>query len=156
MSRLERIDNMQRVQIVKIEMVKEKNLMVENKRISSPKDIAEIMFKYLKGADREYLVVITLNTKNDVNSISTVSIGSLNSSIAHPREIFKTAILSNAANIILCHNHPSGDPSFSKEDILLSKRVKECGDILGVQVLDHIVITNTNKFLSMKAEDIVF
>lgn len=101
-------------------------------------------------------MVITLNTKNDVNSISTVSIGSLNSSIAHPREIFKTAILSNAANIILCHNHPSGDPSFSKEAILLSKRVKECGDILGVQVLDHIVITNTNKFLSMKAEDIVF
>lgn len=130
--------------------------MVENKNISSPKDVAEIMFDYLQYADREHLVVITLSTKNDINSISTVSIWSLQSSIAHSREIFKTAILSNAASIILCHNHPSGDPSFSKDDILISKRIKECGDVLGIKVLDHIVITDTKKFLSMKSENIVF
>lgn len=147
---------MQRIQVVKIQMLREKNMMVENKNISSPKDVAEIMFDYLQYADREHLVVITLNTKNDINSISTVSIGSLQSSIAHSREIFKTAILSNAASIILCHNHPSGDPSFSKDDILISKRIKECGDILGIKVLDHIVITDTKKFLSMKSENIVF
>lgn len=131
-------------------------MMVENKNISSPKDVAEIMFDYLQYADREHLVVITLSTKNDINSISTVSIWSLQSSIAHSREIFKTAILSNAASIILCHNHPSGDPSFSKDDILISKRIKECGDVLGIKVLDHIVITDTKKFLSMKSENIVF
>lgn len=147
---------MQRIQVVKIQMLREKNMMVENKNISSPKDVAKIMFDYLQYADREHLVVITLNTKNDINSISTVSIGSLQSSIAHSREIFKTAILSNAASIILCHNHPSGDPSFSKDDILISKRIKECGDILGIKVLDHIVITDTKKFLSMKSENIVF
>ncbi|WP_347043140.1 JAB domain-containing protein [Bacteroides fragilis] len=147
---------MQRIQVVKIQMLREKNMMVENKNISSPKDVAEIMFDYLQYADREHLVVITLNTKNDINSISTVSIGSLQSSIAHSREIFKTAILSNAASIIFCHNHPSGDPSFSKDDILISKRIKECGDILGIKVLDHIVITDTKKFLSMKSENIVF
>lgn len=147
---------MKNIQVVKIQMVRERSMVVENKNISSPDDIAKIMFDYLSGADREHLVVVTLSTKNNINSISTVSIGCLQSSIAHSREIFKTAILSNAASIILCHNHPSGDPSFSKEDILISKKLKECGDILGIKVLDHIVVTDTNKFLSMKAEDIVF
>jgi len=147
---------MQRIQVVKIQMIRERNMMVESKKVSSPRDIAEIMFEYLNGADRECFVVIALNTKNDINSISTISIGTLSSSLAHPREIFKTAILSNAANIILCHNHPSGDTSPSKEDILISKKVKECGDILGIKVLDHIIITDTKKFLSMKSENIVF
>lgn len=80
---------MQRIQVVKIQMLRERNMMVENKNISSPKDVAEIMFDYLQYADREHLVVITLNTKNDINSISTVSIGSLQSSIAHSREIIQ-------------------------------------------------------------------
>lgn len=130
--------------------------MVENKNISSPMDITEIMFEYLKGADREYLVVATLNTRNDINSISKVLIGSLNSTMSHPREIFKTAILSNSASIILCHNHPNGSTSPSKEDILLFKRVKECGNILSIKMLSHIIITSDKKFLSMKTENIVF
>lgn len=96
--------------------------------------------KYLEGADREHLVLITLDIKNNITSISTVSIGSLNSSIVHLREVFKVAILSNSASIIMAHNHPSGDSTPSKEDINITHRIKECGKILGIELLDHLII----------------
>lgn len=100
---------MNRINIVTVKMEKIKSMLVDNKQISSPKDVFPIVQNYLNGADREHLVLITLNTKNVINSISTVSIGSLNSSVVHPREVFKPAILSNAASIIMAHNHPSGN-----------------------------------------------
>lgn len=146
---------MQKIQIVAIKMVKDKNLMVEKNKISSPKDGFEIIAKYLEGADREYLVVMTLDTKNIVNSISTVSIGSLNSSIVHPREVFKTAILSNAASIIIAHNHPSSaELEPSREDINVTNRLKECGKLLGIELLDHLIIGD-NTFISLKERGIV-
>ena len=95
-----------------------------------------------------------LNTKNYLIGIETVSIGSLNSSIVHPRELFKTAIKKSAAAIILAHNHPSGDASPSQEDIEVTKRIKSGGNLLGIDVLDHIII-GENSYYSFKEEKIL-
>jgi len=143
------------IQIVSIQMVREKNLMVEyNEKINSPGTAVTIVKKFLQDKDREYLIVLSLDTKNKVNALSVVSIGSLNSSIVHPREVFKIAILSNAASIIISHNHPSGDTTPSTEDLNITKRLKECGKILGIDLVDHIIIGN-EKYLSFKEEGIL-
>jgi len=140
---------MENIQIVSIKMVKEKNLEYSNNKISSPKDCANILKKFIGDYDREALVVMALDTKNKINSITVASLGSLNSSIVHPREIFKTAILSNASSIIIGHNHPSGNDLPSKEDISVTLRIKESGKILGIDLLDHIIIGDDN-YTSLK------
>lgn len=145
---------MNRINIVTIKMEKVKSMLVENKQISSPEDVFRIVNKYLDGVDREHLVLLTLDTKNKVTSINTVSIGSINTSIVHPREVFKTAILSNASSVILSHNHPSGNVKPSKEDIDITKRIKECGRILGIELLDHVIIGD-DKYSSLKEKGII-
>ena len=129
-------------------------MLVENKKVTSPKEVYKIIAEYLKGVDREHLVLITLDTKNVITSITTISIGSLNTSIVHPREVFKTAILSNAASIILAHNHPSGDSTPSKEDINITDRIKESGKILGIDLLDHLIIGD-DSYISLKEKGIL-
>ena len=95
-----------------------------------------------------------LDTKNNIIGVEEISIGNLNSSIVHPREVFKQAIKRSSSSIILVHNHPSGDPNPSKEDINITKRLVECGDLLGIRVLDHIIIGD-NKHTSLKEMDIL-
>lgn len=95
-----------------------------------------------------------LNTKNVVMFIKDVSVGSLNSSIVHPREVFCDAIRKNSAFIIVCHNHPSGDPQPSNEDINVTNRLKECGKLLGIELLDHLII-GKGKYISLKEKGIV-
>lgn len=145
------------IKIQKIQLVREGSLKVpkEYKKIMSPKDAKKIFEMYLDGADREILVCLCLNTKNHVVNIGTVSVGSLNASIVHPREVFKTAILSNSASIILAHNHPSGDPTPSKEDIGITHRIKEGGKILGIDLLDHIILGDDGNFISLKTKGII-
>lgn len=145
---------MNRINIVTIKMEKVKSMLVENKKVTSPKEVYKIIAEYLKGVDREHLVLITLDTKNVITSITTISIGSLNTSIVHPREVFKTAILSNAASIILAHNHPSGDSTPSKEDINITDRIKESGKILGIDLLDHLIIGD-DSYISLKEKGIL-
>ena len=145
---------MNRINIVTIKMEKVKSMLVENKKIISPKEVYKIVSEYLNGVDREHLVLLTLDTKNCINSITTVSIGSLNTSIVHPREVFKTAIISNASSIILAHNHPSGDPTPSKEDINITDRIKERGKILGIDLLDHLIIGD-DSYISLKEKGIL-
>ena len=129
-----------RVDIVSLRMVKEQSFLYPNRKISSPED-GNLLFKsLLDEKDKEHFLVACLNTKNEVNSIEIVSIGSLNASIVHPREVFKSAILSNAASILLCHNHPSGHVKPSNEDIAITERIREAGLILGIPVIDHIII----------------
>ncbi|WP_341385118.1 JAB domain-containing protein [Clostridium scatologenes] len=106
-----------RINIVSIKMVKEGSVLYNIRKISSPSDAINLGSRFLQYADREELIACCMDTKNQPISISVVSIGSLNSSLVHPREVFKVAILSNAASIIISHNHPSGDPSPSTEDI---------------------------------------
>lgn len=122
--------------------------------ISSPKDVAEMLMREMNGLNQEILKVIVLNVKNQVIKIKDTFKGSLNTSIVHPREIFCEAIKCGGANIIISHNHPSGDPTPSKEDINITVRIKECGEVLGIQLLDHIIIGN-NKFISLKEKGII-
>lgn len=126
----------------------------EDYTVSSPKDVAFYMMNEMKSLKKEYFKLIMLNTKNVIISVKDVSMGNLNSSIVHPREVFIEAIKNSSASVILCHNHPSGDPSPSKEDILITKRLKECGTLLGIDVLDHIIIGN-EAYTSLKEKGIV-
>lgn len=122
-------------------------------KISTPSDVAALMMSEMKGLSKEILRVILLNTKNIVIQVRDISVGSLNSSIVHPREVFNEAILWHSASIVICHNHPSGDPTPSKEDIGITKRLKECGKIIGIDLLDHIIIGN-GIYVSLKEKGI--
>lgn len=123
-------------------------------KITSPKDIANVLMGETTELNQEVLKVVLLNTKNIIIGIRDVFKGSLNTSIVHPREIFKQAINRNSASIIICHNHPSGDPTPSKEDINITSRIKECGNIIGIQLLDHIIL-GKNKFVSLKEKGLM-
>jgi DNA repair protein RadC len=125
------------------------------KKIQSPNDIFNIAQNVIRSNEyaEENLWLITLDTKNNITGIFTVSTGSLNSSIVHPREIFKRAVLQNAASIIICHNHPSGDPTPSQEDINTTKRIYDAGKILGIELLDHVIIGD-NKYTSLKEKGV--
>jgi len=100
--------------------------------------------------DREVFFVMCLNTKNNVSAVHRCHVGSLNASLVHPREVFKSAILNNAASVILAHQHPSGDITPSMEDINVTKRLVEAGKLLGIEVLDHLVVNSDNSFTSLK------
>ncbi|KGX93480.1 hypothetical protein N781_10615 [Pontibacillus halophilus JSM 076056 = DSM 19796] len=117
--------------------------------IKSPEDGADYVMEEMRHLHQEHFVCLFLNTKNQVLHRQTVFIGSLNASIVHPREIFKEAVKRSTASIIVAHNHPSGDPTPSQEDILVTKRLMECGKMLGIEVLDHLVIGD-RKFVSLK------
>ena len=126
----------------------------DNFKVSSPKDISMLLVNEMNNLNQEVLKVILLNTKNIVIGVKDVFKGSLNSSIVHPREIFKEAVQRGSANIIICHNHPSGDPTPSKEDIDVTLRIKQCGDLMGIKLLDHIIIGNSN-YISLKEKGII-
>lgn len=144
-----------RVDIVSIKMVKEKSIKYEKRKITSPSDAEILCRNFLDDSDREKLIAISLDTKNQPTNINVVSIGSLNSSIVHPREVFKLAILSNANSIIISHNHPSGDPTPSREDINITKRLKECGELIVINLIDHIIIGDEGSFTSLKEKGII-
>ncbi len=144
-----------RINIVSIKMVREGSMLYDIRKISSPKDAATLGKHFLQYADREKVIACCLDTKNQPISMSVISMGSLNSSLVHPREVFKVAILSNAASIILYHNHPSGDVSPSSEDIKITNRIKEAGKIMGIELLDHIIIGTDNNYCSLKEKDVL-
>lgn len=110
-----------------------------DRRYTSPEQISKL-FSFLLTEAKEYFFTMHMDGKNRISCIDCVSIGSLNQSIVHPREVFKTALLSSAAAIILVHNHPTGDPSPSSEDIAITRRLKEAGELLGIRVLDHVIV----------------
>ena len=119
--------------------------------IKSPKDVADLVMARLRFLKHERFLAVHLNTKNKVLSIETISIGTLDSSLVHPRELFKTAIKNSSAALILAHNHPSGDPYPSREDLTLTRRLREGGEILGIQILDHVIIGD-NRYVSLREE----
>lgn len=124
--------------------------------IKGPNDVAKLMKDHLdmENLDREYFCVIYLNIKNFVLAINTVSIGGLTNSLVHPREVFKPAFLTSASAIILVHNHPSGDPTPSKQDVDVTWRQIEAGKLLGIEVLDHIII-GRNRHFSLKEKHLI-
>jgi len=116
--------------------------------IRSSEDVARLMIPEMQSLDREHFKILLLNTKNHVLQTYTVSVGSLNASVVHPRECFREAIAAQAASIILVHNHPSGDLEPSNEDINLTRRLVAAGDLIGIKVLDHVIIAG-NRHLSL-------
>lgn len=123
-------------------------------QIKSAKDVVSVLEHNFFKDTQEVVRLLCLNTKNHIISTKEVFKGSLNSSIVHPREIFKEAINLSAASIILCHNHPSGDPTPSIEDINITKRIKSCGEIMGIELLDHVIL-GKNNFISLKEKGII-
>ncbi|MEN1970484.1 DNA repair protein RadC [Lentibacillus sp. N15] len=117
--------------------------------IRSPKDGADYIMEEMRGLNQEHFVVLFLNTKNQIIHRQTIFVGSLNASIVHPREVFREAVKRSAASIICAHNHPSGDPTPSHEDIHVTRRLVESGKMIGIEVLDHLVIGD-RKFASLK------
>ena len=138
-----------RINIVSIKMVKESSFQYLARKILSPNDAYEMIKEQLEGLDREQFIIACLNTKNEPTNITVVSVGSLNKAIVHPREVFKTAILSNAASIMAFHNHPSGETTPSQQDIQLTNRLYEAGELLGIKLLDHLIIGD-GTFTSLK------
>jgi len=119
--------------------------------VKTPEDVAGLVQGRLKGKKKEYFLALLLDTRNRLIRAAEISVGSLDGSIVHPREVFKEAVSASAASVIFVHNHPSGDTEASEDDIKLTKRLAEAGEIMGIDVLDHIIIGG-KKYLSLKRE----
>ena len=119
--------------------------------VKTPEEVVNLVKGKLKGKKKEYFLALLLDTRNQLIRASEISVGSLDTNIVHPREVFKEAIAASAASVIFVHNHPSGDPEASEDDIKLTKRLAQAGEIMGIDVLDHIIITD-KKYLSLKRE----
>lgn len=150
---------MKRVNWFSVKLVKEKAPLydLKTKIVRSPGDchdaISEIV--RLEEYPHEIFGILTLSTKNQIIGVHIVHVGTLNSSIVHPRSVYQHAILNNAASIIAFHNHPSGDPTPSREDIEVTRRLVEGGKILGIEVLDHIIEGFDGRYVSMKEKGYV-
>ena len=144
-----------RIDIVSIKMVKDGSIMYGDRKISSPDQVVEIAndFIDIENNDREIFIAIYLNTKNEPVAVHTVSQGSLNASIVHPREVMKGAILSNSNSMIFVHNHPSGNPTPSNEDKNITDRLIEAGELMGIKVLDHVIVGEG--YYSFKEEGLI-
>lgn len=122
-------------------VVRERTEVVHDGRtaVTTSAAVYTLLRPYFAALDREHFVTVTLDGKNSPIGYHTVSVGTLTASLVHPREVFKVALLENAAAILLAHNHPSGDPTPSAEDIAITQRLREAGELLGTRVLDHVV-----------------
>ncbi len=118
--------------------------------VSTPEDVISLCATQLRGLDREHFWALALNTKNQLLRVVEVSVGSLNASIVHPRELFKEAVKLSAASIVVVHNHPSGDPTPSGADIQLTRRLVRAGEVLGIELVDHVVIGDGGAHVSLR------
>ena len=159
-SRLTQVHGVGKAKAAQIAAVFELALRLETfveepkRKICSPKDVYALMYPKMREQKKEKFITLCLDTKNQVLKEEVVSIGSLNASIVHPREVFKSALMESSASVIIVHNHPSGDPSPSREDIMVTEKLVEGGKLLGIDVLDHIIIGD-GRYVSLKDEGIV-
>ncbi len=123
-------------------------------KVTSPQILADLLIQEMRYLSKEHFKIAILDTKNQILKIEDISVGTLNASIVHPRDVFKVAIKKNASSIILIHNHPSGDTTPSNEDISITNRLVECGSLMGIKVLDHIIIGD-NAYLSFKEKNLL-
>jgi DNA repair protein RadC len=126
----------------------------ERPRISSPEAAYRFLYPKLREQKKESFIALHLDTKNRLLCEETVSVGSLNANIVHPREVFKTAIQESAAAIIVAHNHPSGDPAPSQSDIDITRKLVETGRVVGIELYDHIIVGD-GRFLSLKEQNLI-
>ena len=157
LSELQSIRGVGRIRAIEITAMMELGSRIHRSRqpkygkVFSSYDLAQQLIDEMKDFQQEHLVCLYLNTKNEVIYRKTLFIGSLNQSIAHPREIFKEAVRYSAARIICAHNHPSEDPAPSENDRVFTKRLKKCGEMMGIELLDHLIIGN-EKYISLREE----
>lgn len=133
----------------RVTLVREGSSNTDKKTVHSPEDVHAIIAAEYADAVVETAMMLALDTKNKIIGVFTISTGSLNASIIHPRDVFQRAILANAASVILVHNHPSGDPTPSPEDVALTKKIVEAGRVLDITVLDHVICGEGN-FVSLR------
>lgn len=132
----------------------QKGKILNKKPLDSSRAVVDYLREKLGKEKKEYFVVLSLDSRNNLIKISDVSVGILDSNLVHPREVFQEAILFHAAQVILAHNHPSGDLEPSEEDLAITKRLVKAGKILGIEVIDHIIVT-INDFLSFKQKNLI-
>lgn len=130
-----------------------KEKLSEKKLFDSPKVVAEYLQKYIGREKKEHFIMLYLDARNNL-IVDKVSVGILNSSLVHPREVFKNAIQANAASVIVAHNHPSDDPEPSPEDIALTRRLDEAAKIIDIKLLDHVIVTKSG-FTSLKERELI-
>lgn len=123
-------------------------------RVRSPDDVVKLLPEGFVNLGREAFLTVLLNTRNEILGTFMVSLGTLNASLVHPREVFLQAIRKRAASVILIHNHPSGDSEPSREDLMLTKRLVSAGDILGIDILDHVIVAK-GSCISLKARKLM-
>ncbi len=144
-----------RVSIIKAAIIKERTMLYGSRQINTPALAAGLALQLFTNSDREMLIIAALDSKCNPLSLEIAAIGNVNTCIVSPREIFKNAILSNAVHIMIFHNHLSGDCTPSSEDIAITKRLIECGDLIGIPLLDHIIIGDDEAYLSLREDNIV-
>ncbi|MGY3779064.1 RadC family protein [Isobaculum melis] len=127
---------------------------IKHGQIKSAEDVEKLVGIELRSLQQEHLMVLFLNTKNEIIKKETVFVGGLNSAVAHPREVFRAAIRYASARIFVCHNHPSGNPSPSKADIIFTKKLAASGQIIGIELLDHVIIASSG-YYSMKESGVI-
>jgi DNA repair protein RadC len=139
--------------VYRISLVRDPNENIfDRPQITGPTSALALARAYLSGADRENFIVLALDTKNRVIGINTVFVGSIDTIVTRQAEIFKSAILCNAAAIIIAHNHPSGDPTPSADDIFTTQKIRDAGEILGIPLVDHLIIGQDHRYHSLKSE----
>jgi DNA repair protein RadC len=143
------------IPVYRVSLVREGGISCDAYKFRNSATVSKLLHTYLADADREHFVIFFVDQKNQVIGVHTVSIGSLTASLVHPREVFKAAILANAAAIVCGHNHPSGDVQPSREDRATTKRLVDAGKLLGIEVLDHIIIGREGVYFSFADENIL-
>ena len=140
----------------RIALVREPGVkLAERPQLRVPAEAAPLLAQYIGKTDREVFAVALLTIRHRVLGLHTVSVGCLTSSLVHPREVFKPAILAGAAALLLAHNHPSGDPEPSAEDIALARRLVSAGQLLGIEVLDHLILGESGRFVSLRERGVL-
>jgi DNA repair protein RadC len=143
---------LENIDIVRVLLIKDSGSHYRKQPIRRPESAVSVAKNFLAGQDREVFITLNLDQSSKINSIHVVSIGSTGATIVQPREVFKTAILSNASSVILAHNHPSGNPAPSDDDNQITCKLFQCGDELGIEVLDHIIIGDGEYSHCMKTQ----
>lgn len=129
-----------KVGIVHLQIVKESRVLYGMRRFSTPQEAVDMVWPLLRKADREMVLALSLNTKLEPQALEVVAVGGLNSCVVDIQNIFKHSILNNAAYVVCIHNHPTGDPEPSREDVLLTQKISTAGRILGLPLIDHIIV----------------
>ncbi len=138
-----------------IRVVRERPDLGKRMSVSRPTDLVPFFDELYRGLDKEAFYSFLLDSRNQLQGVDLISLGSLNASLVHPREVFRLPLILSAASLLVSHNHPSGDATPSREDIELTRRLQQGGELLGVELLDHVIYGSRDRFLSMKEANLL-